>query len=232
LFAVGHMSIAYLLGKVSSKALHTKINIPVLLVLSILPDIDILFDLVAGTSIHRGPTHSIIVAFLVFIPVFIYLGKRAIPYFLALISHSLLADFFIGGDLQLLWPLSGNVFGFHELGGYYVSILSSINMVTEMLLFVAAIMVLYKSGDWKVFFKADKTSLVLIIPIVTVLLPSTIGYPFSESLLLREPTLAIAHLVYLALFTVATLKTLYWIYTQRFSSAATQQRSVQRQNYK
>lgn len=228
MFAVGHMSIAYLLGKASSKALHTKINIPILLVLSILPDTDILYDLVTGAQIHRGPTHSIVAAFLVFIPVFIYLGKRAVPYFLALISHSLLADFFIGGDLQLLWPLSSNVFGFHELGGYYVSILSSINMVTEMLLFIIAMLVLYRSGDWKVFFKADKISLVLIIPIVTVLLPSTIGYPFSESLLLYEPTLAIAHIVYLALFIAATLKTMYWMYTRHFSSAKTRHASVQR----
>jgi hypothetical protein len=118
--------------------------------------------------------------FLVFIPIFIYFGKRAVPYFLSLISHSLLADFFIGGDLQLLWPLSSNVFGFHELGGYYVGILSSINIVTEMLLFIAATMILYKSGDWKVFFNADKTNLVLIIPIVTVLLPSTIGTPSAS----------------------------------------------------
>jgi len=228
LFAVGHMSIAYLLGKASSKVLHTKINIPLLLVLSILPDTDILYDLVTGASIHRGPTHSIIVAFLVFIPIFIYFGKRAVPYFLSLISHSLLADFFIGGDLQLLWPLSSNVFGFHELGGYYVGILSSINIVTEMLLFIAATMILYKSGDWKVFFNADKTNLVLIIPIVTVLLPSTIGYPFSESLLLIEPTLAIAHLFYLALFVIATLKTLYWMCTMYFNSARTQQTIVQR----
>jgi membrane-bound metal-dependent hydrolase YbcI (DUF457 family) len=222
------MSLAYLLGKGSSKALHTKINIPILLVLSILPDTDIIYDLFTGASIHRGPTHSIVVAFLVFIPVFIYLGKRAVPYFLALISHSLLADFFIGGDLQLLWPLSGNVFGFHELGGAYIGILSSINIVTEMLLFVFAMLVLYRSGDWKVFFKADKTNLVLIIPIVTVLLPSTIGYPFSESLLLLEPTLAIAHLIYLALFAIATLKTMYWMYTRHFGSAKTQQVPVQR----
>jgi hypothetical protein len=68
--------------------------------------------------------------------------------------------------------------------------------------------ILYKSGDWRVFFKADKRNLVLFIPIVCVLLPSTIGYPFEDSLLFTSPTLAVAHLIYLGLFTIAVYKTL------------------------
>jgi hypothetical protein len=213
------MSIAYLLGKGSSKALHTKINIPVLLVLSILPDIDIFYDFITGAQIHRGPTHSVVVAALVFIPFFIYLGKRAVQYFLALISHSLIGDFLIGGHLQLFWPFTNRVYGLHELGSFYIDIYNPINIVLEVSLFLVAMLVLYKSGDWKVFFKPDLTNLVLIIPITTVLLPATIGYPFSDSLLFTEPTLAIAHLVYLALFTAAILKTLSWLYTEHFGSA-------------
>ncbi len=87
-----------------------------------------------------------------------------------------------------------------------------------MSLFIVAMLVLYRSGDWRVFFKADLTNLVLIIPITTVLLPATIGYPFSDSLLLTEPTLAIAHLVYLVLFAIAIVKTLSWMYTKYFGS--------------
>lgn len=211
------MALAYLLGKGSSKALHTKINIPVLLVLSILPDSDIIYDFLIGAEIHRGPTHSIIFAAIVFIPIFIRYRKTAIPYFLALISHSLIGDFLIGGKLQLLWPLSNSQFGLSELGSYNFDIFSPENMVLEVTLFVAASVILYKSGDWKVFFRADKTNLVLIIPIATVLLPSTVGYPFSDSLLLTEPILALAHIVYLVLFGIAVLKTLAYMYKQRFS---------------
>jgi len=76
LFAVGHMAIAYLLGKGSSKALRVKLNIPILLVLSILPDIDIIYDFLTGSEIHRGPTHSIVVATVAFIPIFHYLPKK------------------------------------------------------------------------------------------------------------------------------------------------------------
>jgi membrane-bound metal-dependent hydrolase YbcI (DUF457 family) len=93
LFAVGHMAIAYLLGKGSSKPLRVKFNIPILLVLSILPDVDIVFDYLTNSQIHRGPTHSIVVATLAFIPFFIIYRKRAIPYFLALIAHPLIGDF-------------------------------------------------------------------------------------------------------------------------------------------
>lgn len=221
MFAVGHMSIAYLLGKSSSKALKTKIFIPLLLVLSILPDIDIIYDLLTGAQIHRGPTHSIVVAVLVFIPIFIRYRKKAIPYFLALISHSAIADFIIGGQVELFWPLTSRQFGLHELGGPYINIWDPLNIVAEVTLFVIAMAILYKSGDWRVFFKADKRNIVLFIPIVCVLLPSTIGYPFEDSLLFTSPTLAIAHLIYLALFTIAVYKTLTHLFKHKSGSKVT-----------
>ena len=70
--------------------------------------------------------------------------------------------------------------------------------------------------QYEVFFKSKKTNLVLIIPIATVLIPSTIGYPFSAPLLLTEPPLAIAHLFYLMLFSIAALKTLSYINKKYF----------------
>ena len=70
-FAVGHMALAYLLGKASAKLLKVNINIPLILFLSIIPDIDILFDFLFNSDMHRGPTHSIIVAIVVFIPFFL-----------------------------------------------------------------------------------------------------------------------------------------------------------------
>ncbi len=204
------MALAYLIGKGSSKALKTKIIIPLILVLAILPDADIVFDFLTGAHIHRGPFHSVVVAALVFIPIFIKYRKTAIPYFLALISHPLIGDFIVGGKLQLFWPLTNQQFGLHELGGPYFDIFSPINITLEVLLFLFATVVLFKTNDWRVFFTYKKTNLVLIIPIATVLLPSTIGYPFTESLLLSSLTVALglAHLFYLVLFSIAVLLTL------------------------
>jgi hypothetical protein len=209
------MSIAYLLGKGSSKPLHYQPNIPLLLVLSIIPDIDIFFDLLTGSQLHRGPTHSVIVAIIASIPFFIIYRKKAIPYFLALISHPLIGDFFIGGKLELLWPFSNAQFGLHELGGPYISIYMPIDGLIEVSLFIVAIVVLVKSNDWKVFFTAHKSNLLLIIPLLTVLLPSTIGYPFSESLFLFSPILAVAHVILVVLFSIAVLKTLQSMYPNR-----------------
>jgi hypothetical protein len=138
--------------------------------------------------------------------------KRAVPYFLALISHSLLGDFFIGGQLQLFWPFSSDTYGAQQIGSYYINIYSPVNIVLEVTLFAAAMLMLYKTRDWKIFFRSDKTNLVLIIPMATVLLPSTIGYPFTSPLILSQPILALAHIFYLVLFSIAVLKTLLKLY--------------------
>jgi len=79
-------------------------------------------DLLVIPGLHRGPTHSIISALIVFVPFFIVYRKKAVPYFIALISHSLIADFLIGGQIMLFWPLSQAEFGLHELGSYFITI--------------------------------------------------------------------------------------------------------------
>ena len=195
MFAVGHMALAYLLAKGSGKLLKVNFNIPLVLVLSIIPDIDIIIGYLLNAEIHRGPTHSIIVAILVFIPFFLYYRQRAAPYFVALASHSVIGDFFIGGQLQLFWPLSTSEFGLT-----YISIYSTVNVVIEFTLFVIATAVMFKAGDIYRFFRNSKLNLVLAIPIFTVLLPTFASYPLHVPLLLVLP-----HLFYLVLFSISVL---------------------------
>jgi membrane-bound metal-dependent hydrolase YbcI (DUF457 family) len=173
------MALAYLLAKGSGKLLKINFNIPLVLVLSIIPDIDIVIGYLLNTEIHRGPTHSIVVAVLVFIPFFLYYRQRATPYFVALASHSVIGDFFIGGQLQLFWPLSTSEFGLT-----YISIYSTVNVVLEFTLFVIATVVMFKAGDIYRFFRNSKLNLVLAIPIFTVLLPTVASYPLHVPLLL------------------------------------------------
>ncbi len=196
-FAVGHMALAYILGKASAKLLKINISIPLILVLSLLPDIDIILL----RELHRGPTHSIVTAVAVFIPVFCFYRRRAIPYFLALVSH-LIADFFIGGKLQLLWPLTTREFGLHELGSYYFGIYSPVNIALELAFFTVATIVMYKTQDLFKLFLGSKLDLILTVPIFTVLLPTFLAYPLQVPVLLILP-----HLFYLALFSVAVLAT-------------------------
>jgi len=197
-YAVGHMALAYLLGKASAKLLKVNLNIPLILVLSIIPDIDILFDFLLKSEIHRGPTHSIIAVIVVFIPFFMLYRQKVMPYFAALASHSLIGDFLIGGQLQLLWPLSTNEFGVHELGFPYIDIYDPINIALEFTLFAVALVIMLKTRDLFHFFRNNKLNLILVIPIFTVLLPTFVGYPLRVPILLILP-----HLFYLVIFSIA-----------------------------
>ena len=192
-FAVGHMALAYLLGKSSAKLLKVNLNIPLILVLSILPDADILLGI---GELHRGPTHSLITALIIFIPFFALYRRKAVPYFLALVSHSLISDFLIGGQIMLFWPLTSSFF---ELP-IYINIWSSVNITLEWTLFAVSTIVMVKTGDLSLFFRNKKSNLLLAIPIGTVLLPTFVSYPLQVPLLLMPP-----HLFYLVLFSISVL---------------------------
>jgi hypothetical protein len=202
------MALAYLLGKPSAKLLKVNLNIPLLLVLSIIPDIDILFI----PQMHRGPTHSIMTAVLVFIPFFVAYRQKAVPYFIALISHSLIGDFLVGGRVMLFWPLTKAEFGLHELGSYYITIENPVNVALELILFLAATAILLKTRDILQFFQNKKSNLVLIIPILTVLLPSVASFPLDVPTLLAFP-----HLFYLVLFIASVLMAIIGPFRKRNS---------------
>jgi len=189
------MALAYLLGKASAKLLKVDFNIPLILTLSIIPDIDILFEFLLGSSIHRGPTHSIITAILVFIPFFLLYRQKAIPYFAALASHSLIGDFLIGGQIQLLWPLFTDEYGLRGINIY-----DPVNVALEFTLFAIAIIIMFKTRDILRFFRNSKLNLILTIPIFTVLLPTFASYPLHVPFLLVVP-----HLFYLVLFSISVL---------------------------
>jgi hypothetical protein len=195
LFAVGHMALGYLLGKGSARLFKVNFNIPLILTLSIIPDIDLIFQFFLRIPLHRGPTHSLISAILVFIPFFLLSRQKAVPYFAALTSHSLIGDFLIGGQVQLLWPLSTNEYGFRG-----INILGPVNIALEFTLFAIALIVMFKTRDILRFFRNSKLNLILIIPIFTVLLPTFLSYPLYVPFLLVVP-----HLFYLLLFSISVL---------------------------
>jgi membrane-bound metal-dependent hydrolase YbcI (DUF457 family) len=168
------------------------------LVLSVLPDIDLIINFLFNVEIHRGPTHSIIMAILVFIPFFVLYRQKAVPYFVALASHSLIGDFLIGGQIQLLWPLSTNEYGLYELGFPYINIYNPINIALEFTLFAIALVVMLKTRDLFRFFRNSQLNSILLIPVFTVLLPTFAGYPLRVPILLVPP-----HLFYLVLFAIS-----------------------------
>ena len=190
MYAVGHFALGYLTGKLAAKSLDVNINFPLLFLASVFPDIDIL---IPGLE-HRGPLHSVILFCLVFIPIFAIYKKRAAPYFVAVIQHIIIGDYLIGGDLQLLWPLTTNTYGFH------VGIASLTNVALEWSLFLISMTFMIKTKDIFFLFKHHSSNMILAIPILTVLLPTVISFPLYVPLALLIP-----HIVYLILFSIPIL---------------------------
>jgi len=171
--------------------------VPLLFVLSVFPDVDILSEHVNWLHEilpHRGPLHSVLLMVIVFIPIFAVYRKRALPYFLALISHPLIGDYLTGGNLQLLWPLTSQTFG------TAMSIVSPQNVALETMLFISAIALLLVTRDLSSLIRPRISNLILAVPTFTVLLPIFLSYPLQVPSLLVLP-----HLMYMVLFLASIL---------------------------
>jgi hypothetical protein len=199
MYAVGHFALGYLTGKLTAKSLDVNANIPLLFLASVLPDIDLLIP----GLVHRGPLHSVVLFCLLFLPIFAIYKKRAAPYFVALISHIVVGDYLIGGKLQLLWPLSSDLYGFPVAGG------SLVHVALEWGLFVVSMLFMVKTKDLFLLFKPISSNVLLAIPVLTVLLPTVISFPLSIPLALLVP-----HVVYLILFVIPIMLDLKMILTK------------------
>jgi hypothetical protein len=169
-----------------------KINVALVLFLSVIPDIDIFLEHLTFIA-HRGPLHSVVLAFIVFVPLFVIYRQKAIPYFVALISHPLMGDFFTGGRLQLLWPLSSRYFGITT-----ISIQDPVSVTAELILFFVAIIIMVRTGDLVVLLRPHKSDFLLLVPLLALLAPILAGYPLRVPLLLIVP-----HVFFIVLFLVS-----------------------------
>ncbi len=191
----------YLSGKASGKFLKTEVNLPLVFMLSVLPDIDLLFPVFLQ---HRGPTHSVIVAFLVFAPFFVVYHRKVVPYFLAFVLHPLVGDYIAGGNVQLSWPLSQQYFGMA------IDIGSPVNVGLEWVFFLLAMVLMVKVGDLAVLLQPHNSNLFLAVPTFTVLLPTFLCFPLHVPVWLVLP-----HLFYLFIFSAAILVDVYWAVKNR-----------------
>ena len=188
MFAVGHLSLGYLSAKATGKLLHQEINLPIVFLLSLIPDADLLVPVLT----HRTATHSIIVAFAAFIPILILFKNRAVPYLMALVQHTLIGDFLTGGGSQMLWPLTSASYG---LG---VPIFSTANILMEWSSFLIAGLVMYRTKDLERLLRGRIAHVLLGVPIIAVLLPSLLRYPLPV-----PPELLIPHALYLIAFALS-----------------------------
>ena len=102
MYPPGHLALGYFSGVLYKRMTGKDFNLVVIWVFSLLPDLDLFIPGV----VHRGPTHSVVVALLFFAPV-LYFYRGGLPYLVSLLSHSLIGDYFTAYGCQLFWPLSG-----------------------------------------------------------------------------------------------------------------------------
>lgn len=102
---LGHLALGFFAALAVRRLTRERINIPLVWVFSILPDVDLL---ILPWSLHRGPVHSVVLAILVCLP-FLLILRRGLPYFAALMTHSLIGDY-LNPPVQMLWPLSRTYF--------------------------------------------------------------------------------------------------------------------------
>jgi membrane-bound metal-dependent hydrolase YbcI (DUF457 family) len=178
MFAIGHFALGYLFGKGSSKLLKTKLNMPLLLVVSVTPDVDLILQLVdPALFMHRGPSHAIITFTALAIPFLVIYRKQALPYYAALLSHSLIGDFFTGG-LELFWPVSQDWFGLQTIDVRSLPVAS-----TEIFLFALALVIMFRTKDLQALLKPNKANSLLFIAFGAVLGPMLdVGNAYESSL--------------------------------------------------
>jgi len=133
-------------------------------------------------------------AFMAFIPIFAIYHRKAIPYFIALITHSLIGDYIVGGRIQLLWPITTQFYGTG------ISIKSQTNITTEWIIFLSSIIIMLETKDASTFFQQHNSNLVLFIPTFTVLMPTFLSFPLDVPLWLIPP-----HLFYMFLYSASII---------------------------
>jgi hypothetical protein len=197
-FAVGHLALSYISGKLLAKPLGVNLNIPLVLTLSVLPDIDLLIPVLH----HGGPTHSVVLYSVVALPLFLMWGRRVVPYWIAIVSHPLVGDFLTRtsrmSGVQLLFPLWSRWFSAGSAAWL------TVYAYAEIGLFAAFLVTLTVTRDMKTLAMHHPMNLLLLIPIATAFVPVFLEFPVPVPMELIVPH--IIALVLLSFSVIADLR--------------------------
>ncbi|MGI8831662.1 MAG: metal-dependent hydrolase [Nitrososphaeraceae archaeon] len=181
---VGHIAIAFIMCYVLSKILSIKrISFPLIMLLSVLPDIDIGFKLLGIDPGHRTFTHSAILALIVSVAAAFMakLQRSAIlVYSIAYFTHILIGDILIN-SVNILYP-----FGVFQLGvGIKLNSLTDIVIEFVPLLGMTAIVIreyfLYKKGAGdSILFHHSSLDQILYIFVILAVITSVVYLMVNE----------------------------------------------------
>jgi membrane-bound metal-dependent hydrolase YbcI (DUF457 family) len=165
------------------------------LTVSVLPDIDLFVEPVLR---HGGPTHSLILLIILFVPVILIWKKTSIPYLAAAASHSLIGDYLTRSiktrGVQLFFPLTTKWYsaGLEEAELLYV--------YSEIILFILLLSLLFTTRDNKFLTKNHPSNWLLMIPILTLVVPVLTDFPIHVPV-----ELIIPHIVLIAMLILPIL---------------------------
>jgi hypothetical protein len=172
-----------------------RLILPLILILGVLPDSDLFLERFG--IVHRTVTHSFLFWIVIFVPILAIYGLKAIPYFVAVISHFAFGDFLMG-KVMVFWPFNSSFVGMN----FAMPSLVDVSLeITGLLLFFA---ILIYSGDLKRTLSVDKRNVLMGLPLLALFisalffashwpsLNSLIAYILSSNLLIA---LAAGHIV-------------------------------------
>ena len=133
MYPLGHMALGYFAGKLVTNYTKRDSNLILLFIMSILPDV----DMILPNVIHRGLTHSTVLTIIFAVPLLLY-NKETLPYLAALLTHSLVGDYFTSYGCKLLWPLSNNFIVYRRAW----PVGSTLGIVVELVLFTTMLMMI------------------------------------------------------------------------------------------
>jgi hypothetical protein len=212
LFFLGHMVWAYVWAAMFTGKRNGKLFIPLVLMLGIAPDIDILLR--GFGVLHHTFTHSFFFWLIVFAPFFVFFRRKSVPYFIAVAQHFAFGDFLVG-NVMIFWPFSQSYFGFN-IG---MTSMLDVALETAGLLLTAGIS--YYKGDLKRMLSTDIRNLLMFLPLLALLtsmlifavdwpLIPLIAYIWSRKLL---TTIILGHIILAISLALSTLQGLRRLFT-------------------
>jgi hypothetical protein len=188
MFFLGHMCWAYVFGKGASRITSRRVQIQLILLCGVLPDVDLLLRIE-----HGGITHSIAFWVIAYVPIMLYFGSRqGLPYFISTAQHFLFGDF-ITGRYKILLPFSNGGFG---LG---LGLLSPLSLSLEALGLSAFLAFAYITKDLKSLFSMKSDNLISLLPTVAMLV-SYVAFVGQGGMTHGFPAFEILQVTFLLLF--------------------------------
>jgi hypothetical protein len=191
MYETGHIAVGIILGILIGHAIRDQPVIPIIALLCVLPDIDMLPPFRIK---HGGLTHSIILITLSFFPFLMFYGIKVLPYLVAALSHPI-GDLPFG-SVKIIWPLSIRKLGLGET----ITINSNIHIAMESLSLLIAFIFLIRTDELILLLKPLKINLLLLVPlsslIATILLK-------PKSLLPIPISITLLHIIQIVIFSLS-----------------------------